>query len=224
MRSRADHRTDRSLARLARWLGLDHNPLRRGTDRVEAALRLAMILLVVVAVPAAAVAAGRWADHYALHRAQAQMAVDHQVTAVLLRDAPAIGAPDPYTSVPTAWVPARWQPPGQPPRTGEVLALVGARKGSTVRTWIDPAGAVTDPPLEPPRRRRRRLARRRGDLPAVVAAAAGGRRARPPCARPPAAARLGSRVAGERPALERPPQLRRPDLAWPSARQPAGMP
>ena len=148
MRSRADHRTDRSLARLARWLGLDHNPLRRGTDRVEAALRLAMILLVVVAVPAAAVAAGRWADHYALHRAQAQMAVDHQVTAVLLRDAPAIGAPDPYTSVPTAWVPARWQPPGQPPRTGEVLALVGARKGSTVRTWIDPAGAVTDPPLE----------------------------------------------------------------------------
>ena len=44
-------------------------------------------------------------------------------------------------------MPARWQPPGQPPRTGEVLALVGARKGSTVRTWLDPSGAVTDPPL-----------------------------------------------------------------------------
>ena len=147
MRSRADHRTDRSLARLARWLGIDRNPLRRGTDRVEAALRLVMILLVVAAVPAAAVAVGRWADHYALHKAQAQMAADHQVTAVLLRDAPAIGTPDPYTSVQTAWVPARWQPPGQPPRTGEVLALVGARKGSTVRTWIDPSGAITDPPL-----------------------------------------------------------------------------
>ena len=148
MRSRADHRTDRSLARLARWLGIDRNPLRRGTDRVEAALRLVMIILVVAAVPAAAVAVGRWADHYALHRAQAQMAVDHQVTAVLLRDAPAIGTPDPYTSVQTAWVPARWQPPGQPPRTGEVLALVGARTGSTVRTWIDPSGAITDPPLD----------------------------------------------------------------------------
>ena len=48
----------------------------------------------------------------------------------------------------TAWVPARWQPPGQPPRTGEVLAVAGARKGSTVRTWIDPSGAVTDPPLD----------------------------------------------------------------------------
>ena len=147
MRSCADHKTDRSLARLARWLGIDRNPLRRGTDRVEAALRLVMILLMVVAVPAAAVAAGRWADHYALHKAQAQMAADHQVTAVLLRDAPAIGVPDPYTSVQTAWVPARWQPPGQPPRTGEVLALVGARKGSTVRTWLDPSGAITDPPL-----------------------------------------------------------------------------
>jgi hypothetical protein len=148
MRSRADHRTDRSLARLARWLGFDRNPLRRGTDRVEAALRLVMILLAVVAVPAAAVAAGRWADHYALHQAQVQRAVNHQVTAVLLEDAPTTGVPDPYTSVPTAWVSARWQPPGQPPRTGQVLALVGARQGSTVRTWIDPSGAVTDSPLE----------------------------------------------------------------------------
>jgi hypothetical protein len=148
MRSRADHRTDRSLARLARWLGFDRNPLRRGTDRVEAALRLVMILLAVVAVPVAAVAAGRWADHYALHRAQAQRAVNHQVTAVLLEDAPVSGIPNPYTNVQTSWVPARWQPPGQPPRTGEVLALAGAHKGSAVRTWVDPSGAVTDPPLD----------------------------------------------------------------------------
>ena len=148
MRSRADHRTDRSLARLARWLGIDRNPLRRGTDRVEAALRLVMIILVVVAVPAAAVAVGRWTYHYVVHQAQAQQAADHQVTAVLLRDAPATGTPDPYTSVQTAWVPARWQPPGQPSRTGEVLAVAGARKGSTVRTWIGPSGAVTDPPLD----------------------------------------------------------------------------
>jgi hypothetical protein len=28
---------------------------------------------------------------------------------VLLQDAPGIGTPDPYTSVQTAWVPARWQ-------------------------------------------------------------------------------------------------------------------
>ena len=148
MRSRVNRRPGESLARLARWLGFDRNPLRRGTDRVEGALRLVMIIVVVAVVPATAVAAGRWADHYVLHQAQAQQAADHQVTAVLLRDAPATGTPDPYTSVQTAWVPARWQPPGQPPRTGEVLAVAGARKGSTVRTWIGPSGAVTDPPLD----------------------------------------------------------------------------
>jgi len=146
MRSSAGRGPDRSLARLVRWLGLDRNPLRRGTDRTEAALRLVMIVLLVVAVPAAAIAAGRWADHRALHQAQAQRAASHLVTAVLLRDAPAIGIPDPYTSVPTTWVPARWQPPGQPPRSGEVLALAGAHRGSTVRTWIGPSGAVTGPP------------------------------------------------------------------------------
>ncbi len=48
----------------------------------------------------------------------------------------------------TRCVPARWQPPGQPSRTGEVLAVAGARRGSTVRTWIDRSGAVTDPPLD----------------------------------------------------------------------------
>jgi hypothetical protein len=148
MRGHAKPRPYESLARLARWLGFDRNPLRRGTDRVEAALRLIMIILVVVAVPAVAVAAGQWTDHYVRHQAQLQQAVDHQVAAVLLRDAPATGVPDPYTSVETTWVPARWQPPGQPPRTGEVLAVAGARKGSTVRTWIDPSGAVTDPPLD----------------------------------------------------------------------------
>ena len=148
MCSRADRNPDTNLVRLARWLGIDRNPLRRGTDRVEAALRLVAIILIVLAVPAASVAAGRWADHDALHRAQAQWAADHQVTAVLLRAAPATGIPNPYTSVQTAWVPARWQPPGQPPRTGEVLAVAGAHKGSTVRTWIDLSGAVTDPPLD----------------------------------------------------------------------------
>ena len=147
MRGRQTRNPDRRLARLARRLGFDRNPLRRGTDRAEAALRLVMILLLVLAVPAAAVAVGRSADHHALHRAQAERTADHLVTAVLLEDAPEAGTPNPYASMQTSWVLARWQPPGQPPRTGEVLAVAGARKGSTVRIWIDPSGAVTGPPL-----------------------------------------------------------------------------
>ena len=147
MRSDDDRRPSGCLARMARRLGLDRNPLRRGTDRIEAVLRLVLMVLLVVAVPAAAVLAGQRADHVALNRAYREQATDHLVTAVLLQQAPATGTPDPYTSVQTTWVPARWQPPGLPARTGEVLALAGARQGSTVRIWIDASGAITDPPL-----------------------------------------------------------------------------
>jgi hypothetical protein len=148
MRSHEDRKPGRRLARLARWLGFDRNPLRRGTDRIEAALRLVLMIMLVAAVPAAAVIAGQRADHSALNRAHAQQAADRRVDAVLIQQAPVAGSPDPYTSVQTAWALARWQPPGLPPRTGEVLATAGARKGSTVRTWIDASGAVTDPPLD----------------------------------------------------------------------------
>jgi len=148
MRSRENPGPDRCPARLARWLGLDRNPLRRRTDRIEAAMRLVMIVLLVAVIPVAAIAAGQWADHHALRQAQAQQAADHLVTAVLLQDAPAAGVPDPYTSVQTTWALARWQPPGQPSRTGVILVVAGARKGSTVRTWIGPSGAVIASPMD----------------------------------------------------------------------------
>ncbi len=147
MRSRAGHRTDRWLSRAARRLGFDRNPLRRGTDRVEAILRLILVIVLVAAVPAAAVTVGRRSDQVARHRAQAQRSADHLVAAVLLRKAPAAGNSDPSTSLQGGRVPARWQLPGRPPRPGEVFATAGAPKGSTVRIWTDPAGAITDPPL-----------------------------------------------------------------------------
>ena len=67
------------------------------------------------------------------------------MNAVLLRPASATGIPDPYTSVQYTWVLARWQPAG-PARSGEVLVPAGSRQGSTVPTWINASGAVTNPP------------------------------------------------------------------------------
>ena len=64
MHSHHDPRPGRRPARLVRWLGFDRNPLRRGTDRLEAALRLVMMIMLVTAVPAAAVFAGQQADHW----------------------------------------------------------------------------------------------------------------------------------------------------------------
>ncbi len=134
------------LVRCARWLGVDRNPLRRTTDRIEAAIRLAIIILLVGAVPVAAVAVGQRTDQLAVRHAHARQAGDHLVNAVLLRRASATGIPDPYTSVQYTWVLARWQPPGRPARAGPVLAPTGSRPGSTVPTWINASGAVTGPP------------------------------------------------------------------------------
>ena len=68
MRSSAGRGTDGRLPRAARRLGFDRNPLRRGTDRVEAIQWLIPVILLVAAVPATAVAAGRQADHVARRR------------------------------------------------------------------------------------------------------------------------------------------------------------
>ena len=96
------------LARCARRLGFDRNPLRRRTDRIEAAIRLVTIILLLVAVPIVAIAVGRQADHLALRQARAQQAGEHEVTAVLLQQAQATGVPDPYTSIEMTYVLARW--------------------------------------------------------------------------------------------------------------------
>jgi hypothetical protein len=134
------------LARCARWLGLDRNPLRRRTDRIEAAMRLTTMILLLVAVPLVCIAVGHLSARVAQRQAHADAATDRQVTAVLLEGVPPGNTADPYSSVHMSMVLARWQSPGQPPRSGQVLAPVGASAGSTMTIWVDAAGAVTSPP------------------------------------------------------------------------------
>ena len=134
-------------ARCVRWLGLDRNPLRRPADRIEAAVRLATAMLILVAVPIAALAAGRAADHMFLRDAQARQAADHQVSAVLTEDVPASStATDPYVTVQTTWAPARWTAPGGSAHSGQVLVLAGASRGTKTPIWINASGAITGPP------------------------------------------------------------------------------
>jgi hypothetical protein len=136
----------RRLIRGGRWLGRDRNPLRRTVDRAETAIRLTILVLILTVVPAAAVLAGRWADNAALSQARQQNAAAHVVSARLLGPAPTVGAPDPYAGAEVAWVPARWTAPDGRARSGDVLAPVGAKKGSTVSTYVDASGNFTDPP------------------------------------------------------------------------------
>ena len=142
----SDARSAGSLwTRCARRLGLDRNPLRRSADRLEVLLRLSVAILILT-VPVAMVGVGRAVDHRVMRQAQVERATDRQVQAVLTEAAPAHGSPDPYSGVQAAWVPARWTAPSGAARTGQVLAVAGAKKGSTVSIWIDRTGAATDPP------------------------------------------------------------------------------
>jgi hypothetical protein len=134
-------------ARCVRWLGLDRNPLRRPADRIEAAVRLATAMLILVAVPIAALAAGQRADHMFLRDTQARQAADHQVSAVLTEDVPASStATDPYVTVQTTWAPARWTAPDGSAHSGQVLVPAGASKGTKTPIWINASGVITDPP------------------------------------------------------------------------------
>jgi hypothetical protein len=133
------------LARCARWLGFDRNPLRRPTDRAEASVRLALLLLFLAAIPLAVVA-GRLTDHVALRDVRVAAATDHRVPAVLLGTAVANVESGAYGVPATVWTPARWRAPDGPARSGYVLAPTGARRGSTVPVWTDASGAVTTKP------------------------------------------------------------------------------
>jgi hypothetical protein len=146
MRTPEAYRPGTRLIRFVRWLGVDRNPLRRPTDRIEAAIRLTTMILLLVAVPLTCIVVGRLAADYALREAHALAATDHQVTAVLLEKVPGTAGTDPDDPVQTAAAQARWQPPGHSARSGLILAPVGTAAGRTVPIWIDASGAATGPP------------------------------------------------------------------------------
>jgi hypothetical protein len=124
---------------VARWLrGLwpDRNPLRRATDRAEAAILALLVMLFLVAVPAAARLAGEWSDDSAGLR---------PVRAVLLADASA-----PHGAILSAGAGsrarARWPEPGGTWRTGVVPVPTGAQAGGHVNIWLNASGRPVTPP------------------------------------------------------------------------------
>jgi hypothetical protein len=137
----------RWAASLARRLGLDANPLRRGTDRAEAWIRIGLVLAFLVGAPLAGWGAARWAESVAPTTVHALQAGEHRVRATLLRNVPG-DADYPYsTTASLAWVRARWTGPGGSVRTGYVQAPYGSRAGRTVPVWLDRSGRPTEPPL-----------------------------------------------------------------------------
>jgi hypothetical protein len=124
----------------SRGLWPDRNPLRRHSDRAEAAIVAGLLAAFLVGAPAASVAAGCWAYTAGVRVEHAQQTAWHQVPAVLLEAAPA----DPAQHV---QVPARWTAPNGTPRTGKITITAGTAVGSTVLVWTDAAGRLESAPL-----------------------------------------------------------------------------
>jgi len=133
------------VRRGAGWLGIDRNPLRRGTDRLESAVRASLVLAVFVCGPLLAGSVGTLTTVSSLR----QVAADRtwrQVDARLLGSAPSeyFG----YGPALTRWVLARWQTRSGGVRTGAVPVQPGAKQGSLVPVWVDGKGRATGhPPL-----------------------------------------------------------------------------
>ncbi len=137
-------RLPRALWLHARWP--DRNPLRRTSDRVEAAMVAAALILFLAGAPLLAVFAWHWADSAALRVQQRQRSSWHEVSAVVLaspRPIVDIG----YGGVTGSEVLARWTAPDGTARTGDVTAPASAQVGSTVRIWVNQSGGATGPPL-----------------------------------------------------------------------------
>jgi hypothetical protein len=136
------------LVRLARRLGLDRNPLRRRTDRIEVWIMVGLLALFLIGVPLSWLGIGRWVQQSGLREQRAQQSW-HTVPAVVVkgqREQPQYMFRLPMNS--TVPVLARWQVPGGQRQANEVaVPAADAQTGSRVQVWVDRAGQVTGPPL-----------------------------------------------------------------------------
>jgi hypothetical protein len=133
--------------RLGRWFcGLwpDRNPLRRASDRADAAIIACLIVALLIGMPLVAAVVGLW-TYDAEYRAEHAQAAWRQVSAVLLTDAgraPAAVGPSTLRRVLAVWT-----GPNGMKRTGRVPAQMNARAGTVRRIWVDSSGYLSAAPL-----------------------------------------------------------------------------
>lgn len=136
-------------SRFSRWLrGLwpDRNPLRRTSDRMEAAVVGWLAAALLVGAPLAALSAGRLSYDAGVSAQHAQQAW-RQIPAVLLIDAPDAAPDGPARAAGSL---AYWTAPNGAQRVGRVPAPPDARAGTVLRVWVDASGRLAGSPV--PRR------------------------------------------------------------------------
>ncbi|MET9547144.1 hypothetical protein ABZY36_17780 [Streptomyces sp. NPDC006627] len=141
----------RAIVGLWRWR---HNPLRRGTDLVEAWVALAALVLIVVAAPVVGTLTAGLSRDALLASVREQREARHATVGTVVRKVPAPPLdPDPETASARdahSRVLARWAGPDGTDRSGVVVARLDApRPGDHFRLWTDERGRVVGRPLDP---------------------------------------------------------------------------
>jgi hypothetical protein len=117
-------------------LGWDRNPLRRRTDRVEAAMIAGPIAVFLISAPALT-AAGHWIGAAGMQQQRAEAAW-RPVPATVQGQIP---------SGPAAWMLARWTAPDGQPRSGWIPASLADAADRSAQVWVTRTGALTGPPV-----------------------------------------------------------------------------
>jgi hypothetical protein len=129
-------------------MGFDRNPMRRGTDRIQAIVRAVLLAVFVLGGPAVTAYVGHEVSAAGLRAGRAQAAAWHRAPAVVLhvtqiatvwRHAPAAGGP--------SLLSVRWTTPEGWPRTGQIASGGHAAAGSIVMVWIDASSRLAHAPL-----------------------------------------------------------------------------
>jgi hypothetical protein len=121
------------------------SPLRRRVDRVQNALLIALIALLLGATPFLTAASGHWARVTGLQELRNER-IWHQVTATITHSQS--GPPRTLASRSNAVRSmARWTAPDGQTRSGLITARPDKPAMSSVRLWVNHAGRPTGPPL-----------------------------------------------------------------------------
>jgi hypothetical protein len=135
------------VRRIATTFGVDRNPLRRRTDRIEAWLTIAVMTVVLLVAPVVAWRAGAAAYGGEFSASEREERLQRfQVEAVLLGDTTDYVVAYGQAGVWQEPVPARWIAPDGTPRTGSVVPQSRANAGTTILIWTDPQGNLLAPP------------------------------------------------------------------------------
>ncbi|MEV2246665.1 hypothetical protein [Streptomyces sp. NPDC049970] len=144
--------TVRAVLGIRRWR---RNPVCRPTDRLEAWVALAALLLMVVVAPVLGWLSGSLTDDALQRSVRAQHAHRHLTPAVVVREASGTSrfAQDPEAAVAEdtarTSVVAGWRAPDGTARTGKVSTTSAvAAPGTRIRVWTDDRGFPATRPMD----------------------------------------------------------------------------